>query len=474
MDNGKNDIVNKIAGRLDNLVNRLMCVLFLLVLWCSAGVTALAQEAIWNGSDLVSPEINADNSVTFRFFAPNAKTVEVTGDFLPKEVHQTAHGEVEAPGVVAMHKDGRGVWEFTCGPLEPELYCYSFIVNGIKSIDPQNVYLLRDVGSVTNIFIIRSLPEAEMSHISAGENSSKQVSCTIPGKHAESNSIEEPGKHCPESSEATSGRNALAPGDLYSVQDVPHGTVSKRWYRSESLGMERRLTVYTPAGYEESQERYPVLYLLHGMGGDEEAWSELGRATQILDNLIASGKAQPMIVVMPNGNAALEAAPGETAEGLYRPRFQLPRTMEGSFERAFPEIIAFVDAEYRTIASKESRAIAGLSMGGFHSLHISRYWPQTFDYVGLFSAAIAPRGEGAEDIEEYRDWHEGLAVQRDNGLKLYWIACGSSDFLWEENREFRATLDAMGFPYSFRESEGGHIWRNWRLYLTEFVPMLFR
>ncbi len=438
------------------------------------GWTALAQENVWNGSDLVSPEINADNSVTFRFFAPNAKAVEVTGDFLPKEVRETIHGEVEVPGFAAMRKDGRGVWEFTSEPLTSELYCYSFIVDGVKSTDPQNVYLLRDVGSVTNIFIIRSQPEAEMSHISAGENSSKQVSCTIPGKHAESNSIEESGKHCPESSEATSGRNALAPGDLYSVQDVPHGTVSKRWYRSETLGMERRLTVYTPAGYEQSGERYPVLYLLHGMGGDEQAWCELGRATQIMDNLIASGKARPMIVVMPNGNAALEAAPGETAEGLYKPRFQLPKTMEGSFERAFPDIIAFIDAEYRTIASKEGRAIAGLSMGGFHSLHISRYLPQTFDYVGLFSAAIAPREEGSEEIDVYRDWREGLAVQRDNGLKLYWIACGRTDFLREENADFCAMLDVLDFPYSFRESEGGHIWRNWRLYLTEFVPMLFR
>lgn len=410
------------------------------------GWTALAQENVWNGSDLVSPEINADNSVTFRFFAPNAKAVEVTGDFLPKEVRETIHGEVEVPGFAAMHKDGRGVWEFTCEPLPSELYCYSFIVDGVKSTDPQNVYLLRDVGSVTNIFIIRSLPI----------------------------SIEEPGKHCPESSEATSGRNALAPGDLYSVQDVPHGTVSKRWYRSETLGMERRLTVYTPAGYEQSEERYPVLYLLHGMGGDEQAWSELGRATQILDNLIACGVARPMIVVMPNGNAALEAAPGETAEGLYKPRFQLPKTMEGSFERAFPDIIAFIDAEYRTIASKEGRAIAGLSMGGFHSLHISRYLPQTFDYVGLFSAAIFPRTEGQVEIDVYDNWREGLAVQRDNGLKLYWIACGRTDFLWEENAEFRAMLDGLDFPYSFRESEGGHIWRNWRLYLMEFVPMLFR
>ena len=160
--------------------------------------------------------------------------------------------------------------------------------------------------------------------------------------------------------------------DLYKVCDVPHGTVSKVWYNSPTLGIDRRLTVYTPAGYEQGSKRYPVFYLLHGMGGDENAWSELGRAAQILDNLIAQGKAEPMIVVMTNGNAALQAAPGESPLGYAAPSLQLPKTMEGSFETAFPDVVNFVDATYRTQRNKHARAIGGLSMGGYHSMHISR------------------------------------------------------------------------------------------------------
>lgn len=156
------------------------------------------------------------------------------------------------------------------------------------------------------------------------------------------------------------------------VCEVPHGTVSKVWYPSPTLGMERRrMTVYTPAGYEDSNKQYPVLYLLHGAGGDENAWSELGRAIQIFDNLIAQGKAEPMIVVMPNGNAAQEAVPGEYPNSMYKPSFANPKTMEGSFEKAFPDIMKYVESHYRTINDKNHRAIAGLSMGGFHSLYIS-------------------------------------------------------------------------------------------------------
>ena len=144
------------------------------------------------------------------------------------------------------------------------------------------------------------------------------------------------------------------------------------WYHSVALDLDRRLTVYTPAGYETSGKRYPVFYLLHGMGGDENAWSELGRTAQIMDNLIAQGKAKPMIVVMTNGNDALEAAPGESSLGFTAPSMNLPKTMEGSFETAFPEVVKFIDKTYRTQANKKGRAIAGLSMGGFHSMHISK------------------------------------------------------------------------------------------------------
>lgn len=236
--------------------------------------------------------------------------------------------------------------------------------------------------------------------------------------------------------------------------------------------MNRRLTVYTPAGYEDSKESYPVFYLLHGMGGDENAWSELGRAAQILDNLIAQGKAKPMIVVMTNGNASQEAAPGETSAGLLPPTTQLPKTMEGSFETSFPEVVDFIDSHYRTIPQKSARAIAGLSMGGFHSLHISKEYPDMFDYVGLFSAAIMPNKGVRSPI--YSDFEGKLKKQFDKKPALYWIAIGNKDFLYDANNQFRKILDSNNYPYEYFETGDGHIWKNWRIYLTEFIPKLFK
>ena len=299
-----------------------------------------AQEAIFQNQEIISPEIKDDHSVTFRYAAPHADSVFVTGDFLPTVKVQTSFGLIDAPGRALMSKDSLGIWSFRSEALAPELYGYSFIVDGLTVRDPSSPFLNRDVASVTNIFI-------------------------IPGGQA----------------------------DLYRVRDIPHGTVSYRWYDSKGLGMDRRITIYTPPGYEHSGQKYPVLYLLHGAGGDEEAWMTLGRTSQILDNLIAEGKAKPMIVVMPNANITQDAAPGQGKDGFYKPQFMAPGTMSGAYEEHFMEIVNFVESNYRVKADKANRAIAGLSMGGFHSLHISRYHPDTFDYMGLFSAAIMPRGE---------------------------------------------------------------------------------
>ncbi|MDE6041025.1 MAG: esterase, partial [Muribaculaceae bacterium] len=194
--------------------------------------------------------------------------------------------------------------------------------------------------------------------------------------------------------------------------------------------------------------------------------------SQILDNLIASGEAEPMIVVMTNGNAALQAAPGESSLGFAAPTTQLPKTMDGSFESHFPEVVKFVDSNYRTIKSKKARAIAGLSMGGFHSMQISKEYPDMFDYVGLFSAAIMPR-EGA-DSPVYANIDEKLKKQFAKNPALYWIAIGDSDFLYQANVDFRKKLDENGYPYTYYETPDGHIWKNWRIYLTEFVPQLFK
>ena len=381
------------------------------------GVTMFAQQALWGTAPVVSPEIHDNNTVTFRFKAPKAVRVQLTGDFLPVQ----KNAKFEAPGIVDLKEGQEGVWEYTTPePLKPELYSYSFIVDGLRMNDPANVYLIRDVSTLTNVFII------------GGDRA-----------------------------------------DFYKVNPVPHGTVSRIWYDSPALGLERRMTVYTPAGYETSGKRYPVLYLLHGMGGDEEAWISLGRTAQILDNLIAQGKAKPMIVVMPNGNASQEAAPGESSRGMVPPTMQLPKTMEGSYEQAFPEIVKFIDKNYRTIKSKSCRAIAGLSMGGFHSLHISKQYPDMFNYIGLFSAAIMPnKKEVSSPI--YENMEGKLKVQFDKNPALYWIAIGKTDFLYKANEEYRKLLDEKGYKYTYYESDEGHIWKNWRIYLTEFVPMLFR
>ena len=236
--------------------------------------------------------------------------------------------------------------------------------------------------------------------------------------------------------------------------------------------MDRRLTVYTPAGYETSGKRYPVFYLLHGMGGDENAWSELGRTAQILDNLIAQGKAKPMIVVMTNGNAALEAAPGESSLGFAAPNMNLPKTMEGSFETAFPDVVKFIDKTYRTQANKKGRAIAGLSMGGYHSMHISKQYPDMFDYVGLFSAAIMPNKDVKSPI--YDNLEAKLKTQFAKKPALYYIAIGNKDFLFQANSDYRKMLDEKGYKYEYYETGEGHIWKNWRIYLTEFAPKIFK
>ncbi len=394
-------------------------ILFLSVMLLMCTFT-FAQQALWGGAPVVSPEINANNTVTFRLKAPKAVKVQVTGDFLPTQKIKTPFGEFDGPGVANLTEGKDGIWEFTTPePLKPELYSYSFIVDDLKMMDPSNVYMIRDVASVTNVFII------------GGERA-----------------------------------------DLYKVNKVPHGTVSRVWYNSPTLGMDRRLTVYTPAGYETSGKSYPVFYLLHGMGGDEEAWIALGRTSQILDNLIAQGKAKPMIVVMTNGNAAQEAAPGESSLNYTAPSMQLPKTMEGSFETAFPDVVKFIDKNYRTIKSKQGRAIAGLSMGGFHSMHISKQYPDMFNYVGLFSAAIMPDKNVKSPI--YEDIEGKLKVQFAKKPALYWIGIGNTDFLYKANEEYRKMLDEKGYKYTYYETGEGHIWKNWRIYLTEFAPLLFK
>ena len=323
--------------------------LFLLVAAVCVTLGASAQEALRSGSKIVSPEIHDNNSVTLRLFAPEAKKVMVAGNFLTTDEKDVTATE--------MTRNADGVWEYTSPVLRSELYNYNFIVDGVKICDPANVYVCRDVAAMFNIFIID------------GDR-----------------------------------------GELYRVNDVPHGSVKRTWYNSPTLGKDRRITVYTPAGYEQSKEKYPVLYLLHGAGGDEEAWMTLGRTSQILDNLIAQGKARPMLVVMTNGNAWQQAAPGEAADGMGQPAMRMGGDRpKASFEQSFGDVIKFVESNYRVIKKKEARAVAGLSMGGGHSFNISRTYPNTFDYVGLFSAA-ARIGDN-EEVKESLSNNENVYLR---------------------------------------------------------------
>lgn len=382
---------------------------FFIAFWVVA-VAAMAQQNVgFREGSVVSPQINEDNSVTFRLRADAAGHVTVIGDW-------AANG-----GRGEMTRNADGVWTYTTPVLPSEMYTYRLDVDGVVNLDPLNPFTRRDVGNVYSVFYI--------------------------------------GGGC---------------GDYYQVHDVPHGDVVTTWYHSDSAGADRRLSVYLPPCYGKESRKYPVLYLLHGSGGDETAWLDLGHVARIMDNLIARGEAEPMIVVMPNGNFSKQAAPGETPENLaFRPVMtnMLTDYKNGAYEMAFTEIIGFIDNKYSTIPDRQHRAIAGLSMGGFHSLYIALNYPGWFDYVGLFSAGLMT--DLNTDREAYRDEDAKLARLSELGCELFWIGIGKDDFLYEANTDFRKRLDSMGFDYIYHESERGHIWANWRQYLLLFVPQLF-
>lgn len=357
-----------------------------------------------------SPIVNADNTVTFRLNAPKAETVQVIGDWAVDN------------GKASLVRNNEGLWEYTTPVLPSEMYTYRFVIDDVVVIDPTNPFVKRDVGNVFSYFYV--------------------------------------GNGC---------------ADYYQVHNVPHGNITTTWYHSDVLNADRRMTVYTPPCYDKSDKSYPVLYLLHGSGGDENAWNELGHIARVMDNLIAEGKAKPAIVVMPNGNASKQAAPSETFENLdYKPVMtnMLPAYKNGAYEESFGEIIKYIDTTFRTIPDKEHRAVAGLSMGGFHSLYIALTYPTAFDYVGLFSAGL-PSDFNALNGDLYDKTDDKLMRLKSEGYKRFWIACGKDDFLYQANRSFCKHLDSIGFEYVYHESERGHLWANWRQYLLLFVPMLF-
>jgi enterochelin esterase family protein len=371
-------------------------ILFLALLWIAA--SNLFGQAGRNS--VVSPEISGGNEVTFRLYAPEAEKVSMYGEW------QTSYTDL-----TSLIKNDTGLWSITIGPLDPEVYGYIFIVDGLTVLDPSNPLVRRD-----------------------GQRNASLV--LVPGKESE----------------------------LYASNQVPHGTLSKVWYHSAILEKDRRMYVYTPPGYFNGSEKYPVLYLLHGAGGDEDAWTTMGRAPYILDNLIAAGKAKPMLVVMTNGNAWQTAGPGDAPDTPAFSRADWEK-YRGKFEESLvKDVIPFIEKNYRVLTTKDMRAIAGLSMGGGHTITATINNPDIFGSIGVFSSGI---------FQPVEDLDAKMLALKDSGIKLYWVACGEDDFVMDSNKRLLEALDRCGMEYEYYENSGGHTWKNWRIYLSMYAPMLF-
>ena len=371
----------------------------------------------------LSPEIHPDHTVTFRLSGPKANEV-------------TLNGSWEGARDIRMTKDDSGVWSVTVGPLGAQLWGYWYLVDGVKALDPSNGETQRDGSRIDNLLMI-SGPES----------------------------------------------------DLWDFKDVPHGTIQIVWYASPTLKEDRRrMYVYTPPGYEANQTRYPVLYLLHGGGGDEDAWVTMGRANVILDNLIAAGKAKPMIVAMPNGNATQTVSQGyaygptparQSVQAPAPPPLQgaagggrggaaarPPQPYAGSYpESLVKDVIPFVEKNYRTIANKDDRAIAGLSMGGGHTLMATNNNPGVFGYIGVFSS-------GPRTVDEA--YEQQLEAVKASGVKFYWTGAGTTDMAREGTMNLHALLEKHGFKTSYKEIPGSHYWFLWRDFLGDYASILFR
>jgi enterochelin esterase-like enzyme len=257
---------------------------------------------------------------------------------------------------------------------------------------------------------------------------------------------------------------------------VPHGAVAAVYYYSTALGRHRRMHIYTPPGYESGKKKYPVFYLLHGAMDCDDSWSTVGRAGFILDNLIAAKKAKPMIVVMPAGHTSATFSMGGGTGATI-----------DEFSRDFvKDIMPYVEANYRVLTDRRSRAMAGLSMGGMQTLNISMSDLAKFSYIGVFSSGIfgsapkpTPTGAAAPAPAPSADWEKEHLAMLDNAslkkdLKLLWFATGADDFLVNTTKATIEMLKKHGFSPVYKESSGGHTWINWREYLNEFAPQLFQ
>jgi enterochelin esterase family protein len=324
-------------------------------------------------------------------------------------------GDIPGNGRGAEMKRGEGdVWEASVGPVPAGAYRYHFNIDGVAVIDPRN-------------------PSTSES------NNNTWSLVYVPGS------------------------------DISDTKNVPHGAVAAVTYYSESLKRFRRMHIYTPPGYEKNDRQYPVFYLLHGASDSDASWSTVGRAGFILDNLIAEGKAKPMIVVMPAGHTGPFRFGGAPGAGNRRDEF---------VEDFVHDVKPYVEKNYRVLADRAHRAIAGLSMGGMQTLNIAFGHLDDYGYIGVFSSGIFGIAGGRGNSQPNRQWEEQHKAVLDNpelknGLRLLWIGCGKEDFLVQTSNATVAMLKNHGFDVVSRESDGGHTWINWRNYLSEFAPLLF-
>lgn len=395
----------------------------------SAAAPAQAAQGRGRGAGapaVVSPEVSADSRITFRINAPQAQAVRVSGSDMPG---------LGQNGVMA--KGENGVWTFTSAAVPPGAYRYNINVDGVTVIDPRNP--LTSVSN-NNVWSL-----------------------------------------------------ALVPGsDVFDTKQVPHGAVASITYYSAPLARHRRMHVYTPPGYESNTTKYPVFYLLHGAGDSDEAWTSVGRAGIILDNLIAAKKAQPMIIVMPAGHTN-----GPTL-GMGGPALAptIPAGQPDEFTQDFTMAIRpYIEKHYRVRTGRENRAIAGLSMGGSQTLNVAIPSLTDYAYIGVFSSGLlgggGGRGRGAAPAAEaaavpaapappFGDaWAKRNIAMLDKvaakkGLKVLWFNTGTDDSLIATTRSTVELLKRHGFAPQYTESAGGHTWLNWRDYLVQFVPLLFK
>jgi enterochelin esterase-like enzyme len=343
---------------------------------------------------LVTPEVHADNNtVTFRFRAPNAQDVKL---------------EREGAEPVAMRKDDQGIWSVTTAPLAPDYYGYSILSDGVRMLDPYNHLLVPNL-----------LTPANAVHISA-------------------------------------------PGLAWEVTDVPHGEIHHHFYRSAIAGDDRDYYVYTPPGYDpKAKERYPVLYLLHGYSDDASGWTAVGHANVIFDNLVALGKAKPMIIVMPLGYGTMEMIRLGSSHTDVR-----SKNFANFTQTLLTEVMPRVESEYRIAKDRNSRAIAGLSMGGSESLLTGLNNLDKFAWIGAFSSGGIP--------DDFDKDFPNLDSKANLPIRLLWVACGTEDGLIAVNRKFREWLKTKGIQHTDIETPGMHTWMVWRRNLMAFAPLLFR